>query len=305
MQGMSASLVIGYFVAGWLNQFYHWRVMFVMIGLPGLVLAALAWFTLTEPRRSERNAVAAPSEQVTLGEVCVTLWRNTTFRHLLYACSVIWFFSYGTTQWIPTFFIRSFGMRTGELGTWIAVIYGGTSIVGTYWGGEWASRHATGDERLQLRGMAVVCSASGLFTACVFIRFLAPNSYMAFTWLGLATLVGMMVNGPLFAVIQTLVPGRMRAMSIAIVYLFSNLIGLGFGPWAAGVLSDALVPWAGDDSLRYSMLILCPGFTWAAWHLWAASNTAAQDARTIEAGAIPHAREDDIASKAAVQASIG
>src|SRR5258705_312717 len=109
-------------------------------------------------------------------------------------------------------------MKTGELGTWIALIYGVTSIVGTYWGGEWAARRAARDEKRQLRGMAVVCSASGLFTALVFIPALAPNSSIAFTWLGLATLVGMMVNGPLFAVIQTLVPPRMRAMSIAIVY---------------------------------------------------------------------------------------
>src|SRR5579871_6443149 len=49
-QGTNVSLIIGYFLAGWLNQFYGWRVTFVLLGLPGLILAALAWFTMKDPR---------------------------------------------------------------------------------------------------------------------------------------------------------------------------------------------------------------------------------------------------------------
>jgi len=55
MLGGSVSVVIGYTLAGWLNQLYGWRATFIMIGLPGVALAALARFTLREPRiaRSE------------------------------------------------------------------------------------------------------------------------------------------------------------------------------------------------------------------------------------------------------------
>ena len=49
------SAVIGYFVAGWLNEFYGWRVTFVCMGAPGVALALLAWFTLREPRRQLRG----------------------------------------------------------------------------------------------------------------------------------------------------------------------------------------------------------------------------------------------------------
>src|SRR5688500_3715382 len=41
MLGASFAVVIGYFGAGWLNEFYGWRVTFMLLGLPGLVLAAL------------------------------------------------------------------------------------------------------------------------------------------------------------------------------------------------------------------------------------------------------------------------
>ena len=60
------------------------------------------------------------------------LWKRKTFRSLLYSCAVNWFFSYGTLQWTPTFFVRSFGLTTGVLGMAFAFIIGVGSIVGTY-----------------------------------------------------------------------------------------------------------------------------------------------------------------------------
>ena len=290
-------MVLGYFAAGWLNQYYGWRVMFVAIGLPGLVLAVLSCVTLKDPRflRGPRllrgNGAERPPVQETLRDVCLMLWKRKTFRSLLYSCAVNWFFSYGTLQWTPTFFVRSFGLTTGVLGTAFAFIIGVGSIVGTYWGGEWAARKAPGNEQRQLLAMMVVTCLSGLFMACVYVPWIAPNSYWAFTWLGLANLLGATINGPQFAMIQTLVPERMRATAISLVYLFANLIGIGLGPWAAGALSDALNGLMGGESLRYAMLLLCPGFVWSAWYFWTASRTITGDLLAVQTG------PDDVATE--------
>lgn len=278
------SLVVGYYAAGWLNELYGWRATFVILGLPGLLLAALAWFTLKEPRRLKSSAAklspcagsssTATEPQPSHKEVVATLWANTAFRHLL-LCHAVWnFFGYGLQQWLAAFFIRSHGFSTGELGTWFAVIYGIGGLLGVYLGGELATRYAAGNERLQLRACAVAFGFYAVLMACAF---LAPNYYLAFGALGLANLGGNMAQGPILATIQTLVPGAMRAMSIALVYLFANLIGLGLGPLAAGMLSDALWPWFAEESLRYALVILCPGYFWAAWHLWRAGRTVVRD----------------------------
>jgi MFS family permease len=145
------------------------------------------------------------------------------------------------------------------------------SLVGTYLGGELAFRYAAGNERVQLVGVAAVYAALTLLWACLY---LAPNHYLAFAALALVNLGGAACNGPLFAATQTLVPPHLRAMSIAILLLFSNLIGMGLGPLGVGALSDALSPMFGQDSLRYALLLLCPGSLWAAWHLWQASKDA-------------------------------
>jgi MFS transporter, Spinster family, sphingosine-1-phosphate transporter len=283
MLGSPLSIVIGYFGAGWLNEFYGWRTTFVVLGLPGLLIAALAWFTLKEPRRQKLAAQAAdqipaPSAepQPTLKEVLSTLWSNVTFRHLVMCFSIAHFFGYGILQWKPAFFIRSFGLETGELGTWFAFIYGIGGVAGTYLGGELASRYAANNESLQLKGLAIAYILFGMVSAGIY---LSPNHYWAFGLMIFAAVGGGTTAGPMFATIQTLVPPRMRAMSIATIYLFANLIGMGLGPLAAGILSDTFRPWAGEESLRYALLVLCPGYLWAAWHLWRGSKTVTRDLR--------------------------
>lgn len=276
MLGEPASVFIGYLFAGWLNEFYGWRVTFMLLGLPGLALAILAYFTLREPRRAEltRKTAAALASAPDLREVCCTLWANITFRHLLLSFAVVYFFGAGIGQWQAAFFRRSHGLNTGELGTWFVCIQGLGALIGTYVGGQWASRRAANNEPLQLKAMAIMYSSFGALSAFVY---LSPTYPVAFALMAVATIGGATTAGPLFATIQTLVPERMRATSIALIYFFANLIGMGLGPLAAGTLSDLLRPVFGEESLRYALLALCPGYVWAGWHLWRASRTVSRD----------------------------
>jgi MFS transporter, Spinster family, sphingosine-1-phosphate transporter len=90
-----------------------------------------------------------------------------------------------------------------------------------------------------------------------------------------------------------LVPEHMRAMAIALVYLFVNLIGLGLGPVAVGALSDVLRTTFGADSLRYALLLMTPGFLWGAWHLRCASRYVEEDIkRAPRLGTVEHSNHD-------------
>jgi MFS transporter, Spinster family, sphingosine-1-phosphate transporter len=279
MLGVPLSVVIGYFAAGWLNEFYGWRATLVILGLPGVVLAALAWFTLREPRTERPPNTIAP-EQPGAKEVCATLWANVTFRHLLLFFSIVSLFGYGLQQWMPAFFVRTHGLNSGELGTWLAVIYGAAGLLGTYWGGAWASGSAARNERLQLGVGSLVYCGFGIISIFVY---LSPDYRVALVLLGIGALGGAATIGALFATIQTIVPERMRAVSIAIVYLFANLIGMGLGPLLAGALSDLLRPSLGEESLRYALLALCPGYVWGAWHLRQASKAVTRDLELSQA----------------------
>lgn len=291
--GAPLGKVIGYFGAGWLNELYGWRLTFTMLGLPGVALALWAWLTLKEPRRNlqhtqvpdgvnaaqaawESRPVVMPTQS--LGTVITTLWRNVTFRHLLAGYTVLNFFIFGVTQWQPAFFMRTFGIRTGELGTWFAIIYGGAGLLGVYWGGRWASRHAH-KERLHLKAGAVLYGVLGIISPFIYI---VPNPYVSMCLLALAAFGYYSTFGPGVAAIQTLVPQRMRATAFAFLYLFVNLVGIGLGPLIVGVLSDAFSAWAGAQSLRFALIIVSPGYFWVAWHVWRASATVMNDVERVQ-----------------------
>jgi MFS transporter, Spinster family, sphingosine-1-phosphate transporter len=284
MLAIPIGVIIGWFLGGWLNQFYGWRTTFLLLGLPGLVLAALAWSTVREPRQggqradsytlgdslsSEHEAAGLRLSESNMKDVCMVLWTNVTFRNLLFGYSLSFLFGSGIQQWQATFFIRSFGLNTGELGGWLTLIGGVCGFFGTYLGGELSARHASGNERRQLQAVAIAYCGYGVISI---FAFLSHNYHVTFLLMAIAAVLLTAVLGPLFATIQTIVPANMRAVSIAVVYLVANVVG-GLGPVAAGILSDALAPHVGNESLRYALVILWPGYFGGAWYLWRASQT--------------------------------
>jgi MFS family permease len=279
MLGGPLSATVGYFLAGWLNELYGWRTMFVVLGIMGLVLMPIARLTLHEPRRQSADA-ATSRPRLKLKEVATTLWRNVTFRYLLCSFSIVSFFANGIGQWNATYLVRNYGLATGELGGWLTIVYCTGGILGTYLGGALASRYAASNERLQLRIVALVYV---IFSVLSSMTYLGVSKYSVFALLVLCTIGGCLGSAPQFALIQALVPQHMRALAVALIFLFANLIGMGLAPFAVGVLSDLLRQAAGEDSLRYALLALCPGYLWAAWLLMRASRTVTRDLHEVRA----------------------
>jgi len=283
--------LIGSLAVGWLGELYGWRVTFGLLGLPGLMLAAVVRLTLKEPRvaRPASGSGSALEEAVTaqqsdvaeaaptaLKDVLRNLWINVTTRHLLLYSVVGAFFSNGVTQFQSVFLIRSYGLKPGELGVWFAMM-GLSALVGTYWGGGWASRYAANNERLQFKVGGAVYASLAPFSA---MTYFTSHRYLTFALLGLTALVGAIPTGPILSAVQTAMPASQRATSYALMNLLGGLIGMGLGPLAAGALSDLLRPLLGQDSLRYASIALCPGYLWCGWHLWQAAKSVERDLET-------------------------
>jgi len=284
--GSPLSVILGGFVAGWINQYYGWRITFALLGFPGIPLAVLAWLLLKDSRTQSANEVvhvrsAKPSSEAhSLWYVARSLAGNATFRQLLIAHTILYFFIYGVVlQWQPTFFVRTHGFTTGELGTWQVLIWSLLGTVGTYAGGAFVHRYIADDERKQLR--LISCNIA-IFGALNVLVYLCTNRYASLGLVALAAPFYSSVFGPLFAVNQSVVPESMRATAVAILFFFANLIGMGLGGFATGLLSDQLRPMFGTDSLRYTLLLLSPGFFWCALHFWLASRSVAADMERLE-----------------------
>ena len=271
--GINIGIMVGFLMGGWLNEFFGWRVAFLAVCVPGLILALVLRFTLAEPERGHSEGVAASDPAGTapsFSEVVHKLWSLRTFRHLAFASALVATANYASVNWMPSYLIRSHGMSTGEIGTWLALLAGVFGGVGTFLGGYLSDRFGLRD----LRWYAWVPAIA--FSVCVPLAaatFLADSGPLALMYHALPAAIGSLFVGPVVAVTHGMVPNRMRAMASAIYFLVLNLIGMGLGPLVAGVLSDALVPTYGADSLRYALLFLAPVMlAWGAVHFfWASS----------------------------------
>jgi predicted MFS family arabinose efflux permease len=273
--GVSIGILFGFLAGGWLNEFFGWRVAFMVVGAPGILLAIVVRMSITEPVRGLNEQRSASREPVPLAQVLGLLWSRRTFRHMAFAAGLNAFAGYSTSNWMASFMIRSHGMGTGELGTWLAMTIGLGGAVGVFWGGLIADRLARRDQRWYMWLPALTGFTCVPFMIAIY---LAPGPYTA---LALGIVPGILFNvylGNTIATTHGLVGLRMRALSSAILFLILNTIGLGLGPWITGLLSDYLRPTLGLESLRYAMLYVLPAIMfWSACHFLTAARTLRAD----------------------------
>ncbi len=253
--GVSIGILFGFLMGGWLNEFFGWRVAFLVVGVPGILLALIVRFTLVEPRRGLSEARGDNPEPVPVGDVVKLLWSRRSFRHMAWAGALSAFAGYSVANWSASFMIRSYGMSTGELGTWLALIIGVGGAVGVFGGGLLADKLARKDVRWYVWLPALAGVVSLPFAAGVY---LVDNAYGSLLLMIVPAIQSNVFLGNTLAISHSLVGLRMRAMASAILFFIFNLVGLGAGPWSVGFLSDQLAPSLGDESLRYAMLALVP-----------------------------------------------
>ncbi|MFT3967713.1 MAG: MFS transporter [Sphingobium sp.] len=253
--GMMAGLLAG----GWINQYFGWRAAIVIVGLPGILLALVTWATLKEPRRGQYDvpvpATPAAAPRAGPGSGLALLARNPAFLLLMLGCGLHTFVNYGMGNWMAPFLGRVHGMSSGEIGTWLAVLAIGPALLGMVGAGyaaDWLSRRRP-HARLEIAAASMILGAPFQVGAL-----LATDAHAALAILSGSFFFGGAYLGPSIAAAHALVPPSLRASASAMIMLGVNLIGLGLGPLAVGLLSDA---WAGAGSgaLRHAMLAIVPG----------------------------------------------
>jgi predicted MFS family arabinose efflux permease len=267
---------LGTLVGAWVGDLFGWRMAFVAVGLPGIVLALIVRMTLREPARGESEAEGpVEAEPGSLSEVLRFMATLRSFWHLSFAGALHAFVGYGAAYFVPSFFARVHEMGLAERGTWLSLV-GLVAVIGTYLGGWLGDRLAPIDMRWYL-WVPAIATLAGVPIALGY--YLSPNPYVALLLFGIpAGIAGPMYLGPSFALTQTLVKPEMRALASAILLFVMNLIGLGIGPWFVGFMSDALAPRFGVESLRWALVgIVTIGNLWATFHYLAAARTLRDD----------------------------
>jgi hypothetical protein len=96
---------------------------------------------------------------VPLSQVLALLWSRRSFRHMAFAAALNAFAGYSTSNWTASFMIRSHGMSTGELGTWLALSIGLGGAIGVFCGGLIAEAAAAMEFGASSEDIARTCHA--------------------------------------------------------------------------------------------------------------------------------------------------
>jgi len=113
--GVNVGILFGFLLGGWLNEVFGWRVAFVVVGAPGILLALLVRYTMAEPGRGLVEGKPVGTQTHSTREVIVLLWSLPSMRHMALGMGLGAFVLYSVANWNASFLIRSHGMSTGEV----------------------------------------------------------------------------------------------------------------------------------------------------------------------------------------------
>lgn len=277
--GINLGLLIAYLGGGWMSEHWGWRTTFIVVGLPGLLIALLVRFTLIEPPRgASEEAKQDRTEAPGLGEVWKTMLQTPATRHVVFGSALAGFVGYGMTLWLPAFFVRSHGLSQSETGLTLALMAGIVGGIGTFTAGRLADHLAKRDPRWLAWIVAVGKGGLVPFLVCFF--WLTDLTSALAVYL-IPAFFGGFYLAPTFAMIQQLVPVQMRSVAAAICLFLLNIIGMGLGPQGVGILSDVFAAEYGAESLRYSLMVFSLMNLWCAFHYFQAAKTLQQDTQRV------------------------
>ena len=217
-----------------LGEVYSWQMVFIIVGLPGLLVAA-ALLTTREPKRRGREV--AENESVPFSEV----WRFVVERKRLFFLVFTAYLGLSTQgfslfSWLVEYYVRNHGWTRTEIGLSYGTIAMVVGIIGSVWSGFYAGRlirRNTADATLRLVLYGTIALLP-LATALTLI----PNPHLALALLIPVTFLMAMPPGLIMTTLQAISPNELRGQMVAFYLISVSFLSYTFAPSLPAVVSD-------------------------------------------------------------------
>ena len=257
---------LGSSVAGGVADKGGWRAAFLALGIPGLVVALIVWFTVREPQRGQLDEATEKPVPTTLLTTLTYIRHHKMAFHLLIGGAVATLWSWGLMWWMPTFLVRSYHMTVGQAGALLGPMHLFAGTAGTLLASWLMSRPAATNPQYVIRLLAWVTALTTVPSLLLFVVH-SEQWTRLLLWIFVPSVY--FYIGPILGLLQNAVPPQMRATTCALLLFSANICNLVIAPQLIGWLSDWFSSGlhTGPESLRWAMLVLAPTGFWAAWHL--------------------------------------
>ncbi len=224
---------LGYLLGGVLGQRYGWHTAFLLVGLPGLLLALPIALLRTPPRGGDEASSPAPEGNAFTRYAA--LFRNRSFVWNTLAMAAMTFAIGGLAQWIPSFLHRVHALDVAKGNT----LFGATTVVagilgtmaGGWLGDRWQKKSGKG--YLLVSGWGFIIG-----TPFAALAILAPSLSVCMAAIFIAEFFLFLNTGPLNTVILNVSNPSVRAMAFAVNIFFIHALGDAVSPSILGWLSD-------------------------------------------------------------------
>ena len=281
-----------------------WRVAFVVVGVPGIIVAMIVKMTIKEPPRGYTDpAEMQNKEQVGFGEVLSILKQKPSYWHVTMGVTIASFVNYGVGQFFVSFLIRTHEMSIFDASVKIAMALAVMASIGTYMSGFLADKYAEQfPKALALIPMFAVLGVIPMHVT----GYMVESLWVAVPLLMVGQMLLYTYLCPLYAVPSGVVDSRMRATAVAVTLFIVNLLGYGLGPPLIGALStilnsvflsgidpaltlesckavnvaaatQAACDTSNADGLQWSMVLFKCLYIWSVFHFYMASKTIQRD----------------------------
>ena len=249
--GIPLGTMLGAVAGGWLAQNFSWRIAFLIVGAPGVIIAIIMKMVIKEPPRGHSEPEQAPAspedvappapkfslagEFKELAGVSATLFGKWPVLHMVLGVTIASFGSYGSGQFVPPYFTRAFGLDYAQVGLITGLVGGFSAGIGTLLGGFITDRLSKRSPRWYALTPAIgLAIATPIYVAA----YLQPSWQTAALILLIPGIFHYTYLGPTFGVVQNMVPTHRRATATALLFFFLNLLALGGGPPFTGWIID-------------------------------------------------------------------
>lgn len=236
---------LGYILGGIIGQAWGWRLAFMCVSIPGVLLALLAWFMPDAAREKNSPKPHWADYKQLLG--------NQPFLYVCLTQAVITFMMGGFSAWMPTYLHRYLQLDVARAGIW----FGGLVIIcgalGTFIGGKWAEKRRAETARAYYEVMGTALAG------CIFpigLGLWATRPEVALGCFGLAVILFFLPTGAIAAALVETTPASTRAMAFAVNIFIIHVLGDTLSPTVIGGLSNC---WGLKAAFWICTVVIVPG----------------------------------------------
>jgi MFS family permease len=227
-----------------------WQMTFFLVGIPGLLVAALFYITIKDP---QRKGVASDARAYTFGEVLGYIGgHKATFTAHYLGFGFMALTLFGLMNWAPAYFLRKYSMPIQDVGLYLGLVVligNSAGVLASGWLTDRFTRQGYRDAPMRA---GMVGSIGAIIPAALFSQVAGFGGSLAL--LAVAMFFASFPLATSATALQFMAPNQMRAQVTALFFLSMNILGITGGTTLVA-LSTVYI-FQDDKLVGYSMSLI-------------------------------------------------